>query len=85
MRTHSQHDYPLEIIFELTPGNFNIPLDWTVEQAGRFVTILALLEEAVWIIYGDDITERDRAERFTRKHPDNDDDRDPYAEDDLPF
>ena len=84
MRTHSQHDYPLEIIFELTPGKVDIPLDWTVEQAGRFVTILGYLEEAVWILYGDDIIERDRAEH-TEQFSDSDDDTGPYADDDIPF
>jgi hypothetical protein len=44
MRTPSKYDYPIEILFDLTPGNFDVPLDWTVEQAERFATILAHLE-----------------------------------------
>jgi hypothetical protein len=85
MRTPSQRDYALEILFKLTPGKFDIPLDWTVEQADRFVTILSHLEEAVWILYGDDIIDRDRAERPTEQLSDNHDDADPYADDEIPF
>ena len=85
MRTPSQHDYAIEILFELTPGKFDIPLDWTTEQADRFVTILSHLEEAVWILYGDDIIERDQAHLIAKQLSDNDDDADPYTDDDIPF
>jgi hypothetical protein len=85
MRTPSHHDYPIEILFELTPGKFDIPLDWTPEQADRFVTILGHLEEAVWILYGDDIIKWDRAERLIEQHFENDDNDDLYPDDDIPF
>jgi hypothetical protein len=74
MRTPSQHDYPIEILFDLTPGKIDIPLDWTVEQADRFVSTLANLEEAVWSLYGDAIIERDRTERLIDEHFESDDD-----------
>jgi hypothetical protein len=74
MRTPSKYDYPIEILFDLTPGKFDVPLDWTVEQAERFATILAHLEEAVWSLYGDAIIERDRTERLIDEHFESDDD-----------
>ena len=74
MRTLSQYDFPIEILFELTPGKIDIPLDWTIEQADRFVTTLAYLEDAVWSLYGDAIIERDRTESLIEEHFESDDD-----------
>lgn len=83
MRTPSQLDYPIEILFDLTPGKIDIPLDWTVEQAVRFVTILAHLEDNVWSLYGDAIIERDRAERLFDEHFNYDDSISPHN--DIPY
>ena len=85
MRTPSQHDYPIEILFDLTPGKIDIPLDWTAEQADRFVTILGHLEEAIWLLYADAIIERDRAERLIEEHFDSDDGTYLSPDDDIPF
>lgn len=73
MRTPSQHDYVIEILFDLTPGKIDIPLDWTAEQADRFVTILGHLEETIWTLYGDDIIERYRIERLIERQLESDD------------
>ena len=54
-------------------------------QADRFVTILGHLEEAVWTLYGDDIIERDRAERLIEQLFESDDDTDLFPDDDIPF
>jgi hypothetical protein len=83
MRTPSQHDYPIEILFDLTPGKIDIPLDWTVEQADRLVTILAHLQDDVWSLYGDAIMERDRAERLFDEHFNCDDSLSP--DNDIPY
>ena len=85
MRTPSQHDYAIEILFDLTPGNFDIPLDWTTEQVVRFVTILGHLEESVWLLYGDDIIERYRLDRILDQLHDDDRNFAPSQDDDIPF
>ena len=85
MRTPSQHDYAIEILFDLTPEKFHVPLDWTAEQADRFVTILGHLEEAVWTLYGDAIIERDRADHLIEEHSESDDDTYLPTDDDIPF
>lgn len=85
MRTPSQHDYAIEILFDLTPGNFDIPLDWTTEQADRFVTILGHLEEFVWSLYGEDIMERYRVDRILDQLHDDDRNIAPSQDDDIPF
>ena len=85
MRTPSQHDYAIEILFDLTPGTFNIPLDWTTEQADRFVTILGHLEESVWSLYGEDIIERYRIERILEQLHDDDRNTVSSQDDDIPF
>ena len=85
MKTLSQHDYAIEILFDLTPGKIDIPLDWTTEQADHFVTILGHLEEAIWTLYGDAIIEKDRAERLIDAHFESDDDTSLSPNDDIPF
>lgn len=85
MRTPSQLDYALEVLFDLTPGNFDIPLDWTTEQADRFVTILGHLEESVWLLYGDEIIERYRLDRILDRLHDDDRNFSPAQDDDIPF
>jgi hypothetical protein len=85
MRTPSQYDDAIEILFDLTPGKIDIPLDWTTEQAEHFVTVLGHLEEAVWTLYGDAIIEKDRTENLIEKHFESDDDTDLSPDDDIPF
>lgn len=85
MRTPSQHDYPIEILFDLTPGQIDIPLDWTAEQADLFVTILGHLEEEIWLLYGDAIIERYRAERLIEEHFESDDHTCLSPDEDIPF
>ena len=85
MRTPSRHDYAIEILFDLKPGNFDIPLDWTTEQADRFVTILGHLEETVWSLYGEDIMERYRINRILDQLSENDGKTKPSTDDDIPF
>jgi len=85
MKTPSQHDYAIEILFDLTPGKFDVPLDWTAEQADRFVTILGHLEEAVWTLYGDAIIDRDRVVRLIEEHSESNDDTYLSPDDDIPF
>ena len=85
MKTLSQHDYAIEILFDLVPEKIHIPLDWTTEQACHFVTILGHLEENIWSLYGDAIIEKDRTENLIEKHFESDDDTDLSPDDDIPF
>jgi hypothetical protein len=55
MRRGTQHDYPIENIFNW--GYIEIPLDWTPAQADEMVSILGRIEEQIWILYGDDLVD----------------------------
>lgn len=55
MKCPKRKDYPIECIFDLSPNNTIIPLDWTPRQAEKIVSIIQLLEEKIWSIYADPI------------------------------
>jgi hypothetical protein len=55
MKCPKRRDYPIECIFDLSPGYIIIPLDWTPRQAERIVSIIQLLEEKIWSLYADPI------------------------------
>ncbi len=55
MKRIKRKDYPIECIFDFSPRNIVIPLDWTPEQAEKITSIIQLIEEKIWGIYADQI------------------------------
>jgi len=53
MRYPIRKAYPIECIFDFSPGNIVIPLDWTPKQAEKIASILQLIDEKIWSIYAD--------------------------------
>ena len=53
MKYSKPKDYPIECIFDLSPDNIIIPLDWTPEQAEKITSIIQLIDEKIWSIYAD--------------------------------
>jgi len=85
MSARIDHDYPIEILFDCTPEQLDIPLDWTPLQADKIITTLGHIEERIWTLYGDDLVELARAQTYIGNPPD-DNPHSPYnPEDDIPF
>ena len=85
MSIRTQHDYPIEILFDWPPGKIDIPLDWTPFQADNMVTILGHIEEQIWILYGDDLVELARQNLILEKQCEEDLTSSTDIEDDIPF
>ena len=68
MRYPKRKDYPVECIFDLSPGNIIIPLDWTPEQAEKITSILQLIDEKIWSIYADLIIAKYRENCLIDEH-----------------
>ena len=68
MKRPERKDYPIECIFDFSPGNIIIPLDWTPEQAEKITSILQLIDEKVWSIYADLIIAKYREDCLMDEH-----------------
>ena len=81
MRRGTQHDYPIENIFNW--GYIEIPLDWTPAQADEMVTIIGRIEERIWTLYGDDLVNLAQQQHYVGRDADDFDH--PDDTEDLPF
>lgn len=88
MRRPKRMDYPIECIFDFSPRNIVIPLDWTPTQAEKITSILQLIDEKIWSIYADLIIAKHRENCLIDQHErlsaevDSQNDR---FDDDIPF
>lgn len=53
MKSPKRKDYPIECILDFSPRNIVIPLDWTPEKAQKITSIIQLIDERIWSIYGE--------------------------------
>lgn len=68
MKCQKRNEYPIECLFEFSPNNIVIPLDWTPEQAENIVSTMQLIEEKIWSIHGDIIIARYRENCLIDQH-----------------
>ena len=85
MNARFQRDYPIEILFDWSPGKIEIPSDWTPFQADEMITTLELIEEKIWILYENDLMELARHELIVDEQFEDDLAPSTYIEDDIPF
>lgn len=68
MKSTNRKDYPIECIFDLSPDNVAIPLDWTPEQAEMISVTIQFIDEKIWALYGDLIIAKHRENCLFDQH-----------------
>jgi hypothetical protein len=68
MKSPKRKDYPIEYIFDFSPRNIVIPLDWTPEQAEKITSTIQLIDERIWSIYGEFIIAQYRENCLMDRH-----------------
>ncbi len=84
MKKQKHYDYPIEIIFDWSPSQIVIPLDWSLSKAETAAEILRRIEEKIWTLYGDAIIEFDMQSRIKASTKDDSDVEDSFI-DEIPF
>lgn len=68
MKYPKRKDYPIECIFDFSPGNIVIPLDWTPEQAEKITSVIQFIDNRIWSIYGNLIIAKYREDCLTEQN-----------------
>jgi hypothetical protein len=68
MKCPKRKDYPIECIFDFSPRNIVIPLDWTPAQAHNITSTIQFIDERIWSIYGELIIAQYRENCLIDRH-----------------